>query len=124
MPDFKMPAMKVGDGVYWKQYPDQDPLAAVVTAVGRTSLSLSVFYPGVHNLHVVDGVPHQEDPRIKQRLDSEDGCWLTVEEGVNEAEAAASAARSAAAKARAEAAKAKAEATKAAEAKEAATAKK
>lgn len=82
--EFTMPEVKLGDTVYWKRHPGSSPSAAIVTAVGRTSLSLSVFVPGCHNLHVVDGSPHQDDPRVASRLDAEDGCWITIGELVGE----------------------------------------
>lgn len=74
---FKMPAIELGDVVFW--FPggseSADPHVAMVTKVGAETIHLNVFATNTYNLLLRDGVRHLTDPNAKRFETSENGAW-------------------------------------------------
>lgn len=77
MSEFKMPAVELGDTVFWHLDGDDSvsPTAAIVTELGEQGISLAIVPPGTYNVQPRSGVPHCDDPRVRQMLDHDVGCW-------------------------------------------------
>jgi len=70
-----MNQVRVGDVVFHYRDPKAEPAPAMVTAVGTSNrLALSIFYPGMYNLNVLDGVPPLCEHGVRP-IDEEVGYW-------------------------------------------------
>lgn len=72
---FIPPHVRLGDTVWWKPHPKEQPAAALVTRVDGGTLALLIFPPGYHNGLVRTGVRHQDDPGLTSVVAKESGCW-------------------------------------------------
>lgn len=81
-PSFQMPKVKLGQIVYWHADGDEGrrPVMAFVTELGERGITLAIIRPGNYNIDPVHGVPHVDDPRVQQLLDTEAGCWQHMTE--------------------------------------------
>lgn len=74
---YRMPAAEVGLPVLW--YPggdrNQQPAAAVVTAIGFDTLNLNLMMPQTYTMLIRDGVRHIDDKRAKTPELAENGAW-------------------------------------------------
>jgi len=79
MDKYTPPTVEVAMWVHWKYDPlDERLAAALVTAVGDQSITVTVFHRGFVNGKSISGVLHAEDPALKKRTpdnQNQSGCW-------------------------------------------------
>lgn len=80
--EFKMPRVRLGDTVLFYQAACRDlsPSVAIVTAVGNDCLGLNVLDPHLHDMRLLDGVRHMDDPRLSNPAIRELGAFETRSE--------------------------------------------
>ena len=69
---------ELGDAVLWSEGGEgsSEPVAAVVTALGMGSaVTLNVLAPNMHNMRIIDGVRHADDPDAKPEDRMSSGSW-------------------------------------------------
>lgn len=76
-PEYQMPKPVLGDVIYWYATlePQEKPLPALVTGIGKRSISLNYFSHQNFNTMPLDGVRHREDPGLVKGQHYEDGVW-------------------------------------------------